>query len=361
MSSAFPVGQSNTAQIQVYPTRVLFQPSNPEEARERNINNSLFAQMLEFAFQMGANSGGSNATTQQLIFENKELREHILQRTQALEKKWLGKAEYFSAKVDAIYFKFHQLHKDLTAENQEAKRIQALELNCVTPGTKEWDYRVHDLACGGNYSMWGKAGETASMYYTYASHMQSYMDTWEELHLKCRDQFKAAIQAEIQKIQTELLLEELSTDTPRESQQIAAFNVNDAAMIDIGVVFQAFTQLRQEETQTLDERNDAIRSKNECLIAKKTEIKSMKNRLLLVFHQQLDKKLTWLNEKIESANESLANKVKDYPTRLSELGYQPTSRRYGHYKTGLELEKKIRSELNEIAALAVALQKEITP
>jgi hypothetical protein len=323
------------------------------------VNNALLWQMFTLVDRMAEDRGSSNMTTRLLTSENKELKQQIIQRADALEEEWLAAAEHVSAKVDTIYFKFNRLHQEITAEEQEGRRILALELKCVIG--KEWDYAALQHAFGEDYSTRGAAGAADHICYSYLQYSSAYRDDWEMLHLTIRGSLKALVKAEVRKIKDEKLPVELILEEVGDLQQIDAADVNEAGPIDLYAVFHAFTQKSQEQIQTQDGRNDAIREKNQGLKNKKMELENVSKRFLGLFHTSLRYPLKFLRDHIKGKIQMVKNQVKDYPKLLAELGSSPTYRCSGCYKKGIELHGKICSVLGEVIVLTEALEKEITP
>jgi hypothetical protein len=351
-----------TAQRQV----AIAMPQDPIEARELAVNNAMFAQMLQLVYQMGQDSKGSDEEAHRLTLENRELNQHLIQRIDALENKWIGAAELLCAKVDVIYLKLNKLDKELTAEHEEARRVHDIEMKCVIDG-KTWDYdalkRAFGKGPGRGFTIPGAAEATVSIYSDYLSFYPKVdRDAWEQLHLSVRDSLKALVRAEVQKMKVEMVPDELIDEDENGLQPIAAFNSNDLSLIDVGAVFHAFTQRRQEEIQTRDVRNAALRKKNEGLTGKKNELETMDKRFLGLFHTHLYYSCSNLKQKMEGLVKRYRSTIKDYPRHLEELcdWMKLHSRPAGCYKKGIELSDKIISSVHEILPLVESLQKEIS-
>jgi hypothetical protein len=342
------------------------QARDPVQARDLVVNNVMLAQMFENIYRMGQDSRGSDEENHRLTSENRELRQHISQRIDALEKEWLGAAEHLSAKVELIYLKLNKLDKELKAEYEEACRVLDTEMKCIIDGKdeKNWDYNALERAFGKGwgFTITGAADETRSMYSDYLSfYTQVDRDAWEQLYLCIRDSLKALVRAEVQKMKVEMIPKELIEEGEIGPPSIAAFNSNDLVVIDVGAVFHAFTQNHQEEIQTRDVRNAAMRKKNEDLISKKNALETVDKRFLGLFHRHLNYPCLNLTKKLNGLEKRCRLTIKDYPKLLDafdEWG-KLHCRAAAHYKKGIELSDKMSSAIQEILPLVESLQKEI--
>jgi hypothetical protein len=333
-----------TAQPQNYAGDVAApMPQNPAQARELAVNNAMLAQMLQLVYQMGQDAKGSDEEERRLALENKELRQHLIQRIEASEKEWIGTAEQYVAKVDAIYLKLNKLYKEFTAEEEEVNRVRDLELkSCM---------HVH----------WGRDFSMLGWWVCVGFICRG--AKWEAIHCNLRDSLKTLVRAEAQQIKEEMVPDERIQGNAGGPQQIAVLSDKEADTIDAGAVFHAFTQKHQEETQTRDEGNAAIRKNNDSLTNKIKKVETSDRRLLAIVQKHLSPYLNlsgdikiviqewsargqWYNESLTWVNENLKS------TYFREEAKS--------YKKGIELSGKIISTLNEILPLVESLQKEIT-
>ncbi len=343
------------------------QARDPAQARELAVNNAMLGQMFENIYRMGQNSNASDEEERRLTSENRELSQHISQRMDALENKWIGAAELLCAKVDVIYLKLSKLDKELATEHEEACRVRDIEMKCVTTDGKNWDYdalvRAFGTEAGKGFMIPGAAEGTFSIYSSYCGFYPKLdRDSWEQLHLSVRDSLKAFVRAEVQKMKVEMVPAELIEEGENGLQPIAALNATELSLIDVRAVFHAFTQSHQEEIQTRDARNAALRKKNESLMSKKNELETMDRRFLGLFHNHLNYPCSNLKRKMEGLVKRYRATIEDYSKHLGELDewMKLHSRPAGHYKKGIELSDKIISSVHEIHPLVEALQKEFS-
>ncbi len=308
----------------------------------------------------------------QLDGENGSLKQQIAQRTELLESEWLSKAEAVSSKVDVIYHKLTQFHREFSAEYQKAHSLclKACSGNsnefklglCDRKKTEVRDFNLDEaIATRLIYLIYSHIDDDRSSKCRFEENFESKTlltpripKKIEELHQTIRDSLKAAVKAEVPKMRAEMLNQESCIDVPSGLQLIAASPVNEN---DFGDAFHSFVQKLQVETEAQEEHNRLSRKENKELKNKISQLEKVDKRFLKLFHAHLHPLFTLIgiSEGIISLCQTAAQNAAPALEKLS-----PRDPYCGYYVGKLLMGKKVFDHFNEILSLVETLQKEFS-
>ncbi len=321
------------------PNAALFRPENRVEPREREVNNAMQLEIYKQIRLQGKLIQAAEDSHALLLSQNKELRRHIVERTESLEKEWLGIAEHVSAKVDAFYRTANAFYNQFSAENQEAELIWKSYIDA----NGDCDKLMQRFQ--GNYVKAGAATETTLWYDSYSHVVEKPLAAVKQIQLTGRSALNALIRTEIQKIKNEMFSEE-----PKVIEQGTL-----SVVIHEGDVLQAFLQEGQEEIKFLEEQNLLLKNENAKWEKKKIEMVNSDKRFWEVFHSYLAPCFQLPNG-IKLAIQRHEAGVKLYVTALSNLD-QAHSLAAGLYSRAIELDGRFKDHLKKIESLLEALEK----
>jgi hypothetical protein len=135
-------------------------PLHTTAANESALNTAMQLQICDQIRMLGKLQQAAEDSHAILLAENTSLRQQIPQRLEALESEWLCRAENLSTKVDLIYHKLTQFHRQFCAEAQEAHSLcltknplcMTAEKRKIDCGVSEADsflqplFKVHDIS-----------------------------------------------------------------------------------------------------------------------------------------------------------------------------------------------------------------------
>jgi hypothetical protein len=334
---------------------------NPILARERAVDNAMQIEIYRQIRMQGKLLQSAENTHTLLIAENKALKQHIIERTESLEKEWLGVAEQLGVKVDVFYYCTTEFHRWFSAQNQEAEETWKTFMSCGTADNR-MDYDKLIRIFQGNYFKVGAASTTTCWYTHYSHQVEKPLAAIAQMHLIGRDCLKVLVKAEIQKIKDELLLKQPHVDAASDSGQITFFNPNNAAIIDEGKVLPAFLQEGQEELEFLEKRNRPLRNENASLEKKKNELVNMDKRFLGVFNGYLTPCSQLVNG-IKVVMENFNGSLNNYIRAFAKLGPSEklSSLPGGTYSQEIQLNEKFKQYVSKIEPLVKALEKKDSP
>lgn len=351
--------------------RTSIQPKNSSGgAPQRQLQNSIEA--YEHLVMLGKLQQAAEDAHAQLDGENGSLKQQIAQRTELLESEWLSKAEAVSSKVDVIYHKLTQFHREFSAEYQKAHSLclKACSGNsnefklglCDRKKTEVRDFNLDEaIATRLIYLIYSHIDDDRSSKCRFEENFESKTlltpripKKIEELHQTIRDSLKAAVKAEVPKMRAEMLNQESCIDVPSGLQLIAASPVNEN---DFGDAFHSFVQKLQVETEAQEEHNRLSRKENKELKNKISQLEKVDKRFLKLFHAHLHPLFTLIgiSEGIISLCQTAAQNAAPALEKLS-----PRDPYCGYYVGKLLMGKKVFDHFNEILSLVETLQKEFS-
>ncbi len=321
---------------------------NQAEARQREIDNAMQLQICRQIFMLGNLFQAATNAHALLISENRELRQHILQRTTALEKEWLGIAEILSAKVNTLHCSLKKFHQELSADYKEA--MNAFEISKTKP----------PHTCEGILGF--KAGEALAKIWFYSLYAESdcgvgkyHLPAIEKMVPTLKDTLKANVKAEIQIIKKDMPQERSGINNPGH-----LFNLNEIVINNHPI--QTFIQKCQKNIQSQEDLNLLVKIENASLEKIKLELLGVDGKFLRIFQNHLSHCFALsssISYIVSTADSHMGVLTKNY-NNLDQWGKNYWSSG-GEYVEGAKLHDKISAHLKEVKAHVEALHKKESP